>query len=341
MPRSLPVGTLAKYTTLRQLQVFEAVARLGSFTRAADELYLAQPTVSMQIKKLTNSIGYPLLEQIGQRIEMTEIGRDVYTACHDVFGALESLEMKIAAIQGMRKGHLKLAVLTSAKYLGPHLLGAFLRHYPEIDIELKVTNRENLLKRIERHDDDIYIMGQPPEGLEAESFPLVPNPLVAMARYDHPLAQETHIPLKRLIQEPLIMREQGSGTRAAFEQLITAKGMTLPPPKMEFASNEAIKQAIVAGLGISFMSRHSLVLEGTDGPISILDVQGFPIERNWYLLYPKGRNPSIVTQTFLDFVANEGRDLLENFEAEMKDFQQRRRKPITKKTVKSTQKKKA
>ena len=323
MARTLPVGTLIKYTTLRQLQVFEAVARLGSFTRAAEELYLAQPTVSLQVKKLADSIGYPLLEQIGGQAQMTEIGKEVYTACHDVFAAMENLEMKIAAVEGVKRGRLRIAVLTSAKYLGPHVLGGFHRHYPNIDVELKVTNRENLLKRILRHDDDLYIMGKPPEGLHAEAFPLLPNPLVAMARYDHPLVEERNIPLSRLIQEPLIMREQGSGTRAAFEQLVAGEGLTLPSAKMEFASNEAIKQAIVADLGVAVMSRQSLVLEGEDGPISVLDVQGFPIKRDWYILYPKGRNLSIVAQTFIDFVKNEGRTSIENFEAGMKELRVR------------------
>ena len=324
MARNLPVGKLLKHTTLRQLQVFEAVARLGSFTRAGDELYLAQPTVSMQVKKLADSVGHPLLEQIGGRAQMTEIGKEVYTACHDVFGALENLEMKIAAVEGMKRGRLKIAVLTSAKYLGPHVLGGFHRHYPNIDVELKVTNRENLLKRIHRHDDDLYIMGKPPEGFEAESFPLLPNPLVAMARFDHPLAREKNIPLKRLIEEPLILREQGSGTRAAFDQLLTGAGLSLPPAKMEFASNEAIKQAIVADLGVAVMSRQSLVLEGEDGPISVLDVQGFPIKRDWYILYPKDRNLSIVAQAFIDFVKNDGRTSIENFEAAMKGLRARR-----------------
>ena len=132
--------------------MFEAVARLGSFTRAADELYLAQPTVSMQIKKLADSIGHPLLEQVGGTAQMTEMGKEVYTACHDVFGALENLEMKIAAFEGMKRGRLKIAVLTSAKYLGPHVLGDFHRHFPDIDVELKVTNRENLLKRTSNND---------------------------------------------------------------------------------------------------------------------------------------------------------------------------------------------
>ena len=323
MARTLPVGTLIKYTTLRQLQVFEAVARLGSYTRAADELYLAQPTVSMQIKKLADSIGHPLLEQIGGQAQMTEMGKEVYTACHDVFAALENLEMKIAAVEGMKRGRLKIAVLTSAKYLGPHVLGGFHRVFPDIDVELKVTNRENLLKRIHRHDDDLYIMGKPPEGFDAESFPLLPNPLVPMARYDHPLVGKKNVPLETLIQEPLILREQGSGTRAAFEQLVANAGLSFPAAKMEFASNEAIKQAIVADLGVAVMSRQSLVLEGEDGPISVLDVQGFPIKRDWYILYPKGRNLSIVAETFIDFVKNEGRTSIENFEAGMKELRAR------------------
>lgn len=326
-PSPRKTGTLVKYTTLRQLQLFEAVARHGSFSRAADELFLAQPTVSMQVKKLADSVGYPLLEQVGGRAQLTEMGKVVYTACQDVFSALENVETKIAAVQGGQQGRLRIGVLTSAKYLSPHILGEFHRLYPNIDIELKVSNRENLVKRIRHHEDDLYIMGKPPEGLEAEAFPLLPNPLVAMARCDHPLAMKRNIPLARLIEEPLIMREPGSGTRAAFEQLVASKGLDMPSAKLEFASNEAIKQAIVADLGVSVMSRQSLVLEGEDGPISVLDVEGFPIARDWYVLHPKGRNLSIVAQTFMDFLETEGVAAVETFQSRLSALIAQRPRP--------------
>ncbi|MHB8348141.1 MAG: LysR substrate-binding domain-containing protein [Acidiferrobacterales bacterium] len=304
-------GALARHTTLRQLQVFEAVARLGSFTRAAEELFLAQPTVSMQLKKLADTVGMPLFDQTGIRIRLTDTGREVYTACQEVFRAMADLEMKVADLKGVKRGRLRLSVITSAKYLAPHLLGHFSRLHPGIDFSLKVTNRERLLERIDNHEDDLYILGQPPTGLEVEAHPLVPNPLVVMASRDHPLASVPNIPLQLLLEEPFVLRESGSGTRDALFRLLEEHGLQAPVVRMELSSNESIKQAIVAGLGIAVLSLHSLVLEGTNGPIAVLDVRGFPIQRHWYLAYPKGRKLSVVTQTFLNFVRQEGPHIAE------------------------------
>lgn len=317
-------GRLARHATLRQLQVFEAVARLGSFTRAAEELYLAQPTVSMQLKKLSETMGLPLFEQVGIHVQLTDAGRDVYAACQEVFRALADLEMKIADVKGVKRGLLRLAVITSANYLAPHLLGPFSRLYPGIDLALEVTNRERLLERLARQDDDLYILGQPPEEIDVEAYPLVPNPLVVMASRDHPLVGVPNIPLERLLEETFILREPGSGTRAAVVRLFESKKLKPPVARMEFGSNEAIKQAVAAGLGITILSLHSLVLEGTSGPIAILDVRGFPIQRHWYVVHPKRRRLSIVARTFLEFVKQEGHHLTENFDREMKKLRRPR-----------------
>jgi len=322
--RASLAGALARHATLRQLQVFEAVARLGSFTRAAEELFLAQPTVSMQLKKLADTIGLPLFEQIGIRIQLTDTGREVYAACQEVFHALANLEMKVADLKGVKRGRLRLGVITSAKYLAPHLLGQFGRLHPGIGFALKVTNRERLLERIANYEDDLYILGQPPQEIEVEAYPLVPTPLVVMASRDHPLAGQPGISLKRLLEEPFILREPGSGTRDALLRLLAEKGLNPPLVRMEFASNEAIKLAIVAGLGISVLSLHSLVLEGTSGPIAVLDVQGFPIQRHWYLAHPKGRKPSLVARAFLDFVKQEGRHIADNLDREIAKVRQPR-----------------
>jgi len=310
-------GALARHTTLRQLQVFEAVARLGSFTRAAEELYLAQPTVSMQLKKLADTVGMPLFVQTGIRIQLTDTGREVYAACQEVFRAMADLEMKVADLKGVKRGRLRLAVITSAKYLAPHLLGHFGRLHPGIDFSLKVTNRERLLERIENHEDDLYILGQPPPGLDVEAHPLVPNPLVVMASRDHPLAGVPAIPPSRLLEEPFVLRESGSGTRDALFRLLEEHGLQAPVVRMELSSNESIKQAIVAGLGITVLSLHSLALEGTNGPIAVLDVQGFPIQRHWYLAHPRGRKPSVLAQTFLDFVRQEGPHIAEDLDRKL------------------------
>jgi DNA-binding transcriptional LysR family regulator len=336
MGRTNIVCVLARHATLRQLQVFEAVARLGSFTRAAEELFLAQPTVSMQLKKLADTVGLPLLEQIGIRIQLTEAGREVYTACQEVFHAFANLEMKIADLKGVKRGHLRLGVITSAKYLAPHLLGRFGRLYPGIDLALKVTNRERLLERIANYEDDLYILGQPPQELDIVTYPLVPNPLVVMASRSHPLAGVPNIPLKRLLQEPFIMREPGSGTRDALVRLFVSEGLRPPEGRMELASNEAIKQAIVAGLGISVLSLHSLALEGTSGPIAVLDVHGFPIQRHWYLAHPTGRKPSLVAQAFLDFVKQEGPRIAENLEHEIARIRRLRSSRSAKATIRAS-----
>ena len=310
-------GALARHTTLRQLQVFEAVARLGSFTRAAEELYLAQPTVSMQLKKLADTVGMPLIEQTGIRIRLTDTGREVYAACQEVFRAMADLEMKVADLKGVKRGRLRLAVITSAKYLAPHLLGQFGRLHPGIDFSLKVTNRERLIERIENHEDDLYILGQPPAELDEEAHPLVPNPLVIMVSHDHPLSGVLNIPLKRLLEEPFVLREPGSGTRDALFRLLEEHGLPAPVVRMELSSNESIKQAVVAGLGISVLSLHSLALEGTNGPITVLDVLGFPIQRHWYLAHSKGRKLSVVAQSFLDFVRQEGPHIAEELDRKL------------------------
>lgn len=322
--RGSTIGVLARHATFRQLQTFEAVARLGSFTRAAEELYLAQPTVSMQLKKLTDAIGLPLFEQHGIRIHLTDAGRELYAVCQEVFHALASVEMKIADLKGIRRGRLQLAVITSANYLAPHLLGQFSRLYPGVDFSLKVTNREQLLERIAGLEDDLYILGEPPQGLDVEAYPLVPNPLVVMASRTHPLVGVPNVPLKRLIDEPFVLREPGSGTRAAVIRQFEHHKLKPPLARMEFGSNEAIKHAVVAGLGITVLSLHSLVLEGTSGPVAVLDVQGFPIQRHWYVVHSKHKRLSVVAQAFVEFVKQEGRHLAENFDKEMKKLRQSR-----------------
>lgn len=322
--RGSTIGVLARHATFRQLQAFEAVARLGSFTRAAEELYLAQPTVSMQLKKLTDAIGLPLFEQHGIRIHLTDAGRELYAVCQEVFHALANFEMKIEDMKGLKRGRLRLGVISSAQYLAPYLLAQFHERYPGVEVSLSVTNREHLLERIVAYMDDLYILGQPPPEIEMAAYPLVPNPLVVMASRDHPLVGTRNVPLARLLEEPFIMRERGSGTRAAVIRLFESKGLSPPLAQMELASNEAIKQVISANLGISVMSLHALALEGTDGPIAILDVQGFPIERHWYLVHPRDKNVSVIAQSFLALVREQGQEIGEKFDREIAKIRQKR-----------------
>ncbi|MGB5831703.1 MAG: LysR family transcriptional regulator [Thiohalocapsa sp.] len=292
---------LIRHTTLRQLQLLEAIVRLGSFTRAAEELFLTQPTVSMQIKKLSEALGTPLFRQVGRSVEPTDAGREVHTACREILGTLSNLEITLADLKGLKRGRLRLGVLTTAAYVAPEILGAFCRRYPGIEVSLQVTNREITFERLTAHDDDLYVMGQPREDNEQiESLPFAPNPLVMVARADHPLAIERNIPVSRLATENLILREPGSGVRDSMLKQFAGAGLQ-PRVRMQLGSNEAIKHAIVGGLGISALSLHSLTLDSAAGRLALLDVVGFPIMRRWHLVHWRGRELSLVARTFLDF----------------------------------------
>lgn len=299
-PAAVP-DYLIRHATLRQLQVFETIVRLGSFTRAAEELFLTQPTVSAQIKKLSDVLDMPLFEHVGRNVQPTEAGMELYQACRSMFATLANLEMKISDLKGIKRGRLRLGAITTAKYFAPELLGEFSLRYPGIEVSLKVTNRERIIERMCANEDDLYIMGHAPSGeFDVESFSIAPNPLVVMAPRNHPLVGKKNIPLKQIANEPFILREPGSGIRDATLRAFDEHSVR-PKVRMELGSNEAIKHAIVGGLGLSVLSLHTLTLEGTDGPVAILDVKGFPIIRQWYLVYPKGKELSLVSRAFVEF----------------------------------------
>jgi len=310
---------LIRHLTLRQLQIFEAIVRLGSYTKAAEELFLTQPTVSMQIKKLTETIGIPLFEQVGRKTRPTEVGEELYLACKQMFGTLSGLESSIANFKGLRRGRLRLGVITTAKYFAPEILGGFCNEYPEIDVSLKVTNRDRILERITLGEDDLYVLGQTPEELSLVSVPFADNPMVVVASKNHPLSKERQISLERLAQEPLILREPGSGIRDMTMNIFRNHDLH-PIVRMELGSNEAIKHAVVGGLGISILSLHTLTLEGATGPVDILDVQGFPVQRKWHLVYPKERELSLIAESFLEFAKQRGPGIDEHLKKLLSDF---------------------
>jgi DNA-binding transcriptional LysR family regulator len=291
------------HATLHQLKVFETVARQGSFTRAAEELYITQPTVSSQIKQLSKAIGLPLFEQIGKRLYLTDAGKELLHTCQEIFTQLDNFEMTVADLQGAKQGQLRLAVITTAKYFVPRLLGSFCQKYPGIDISLQVTNHQEITRRMLENQDDLYIMSEPPQELDLNSEAFLSNPLVVVANKNHPLVGKENIALKNLNGESFIMREQGSGTRAAVQKLFTKQKVSVQV-KLELGSNEAIKQAIAGGLGISVLSQHCLISEGITGELAILDVEKFPIKRNWYVAHLAGKQLSVIAQTFLDYLLN-------------------------------------
>ncbi|MFM1843247.1 MAG: rubisco operon transcriptional regulator [Cyanobacteriota bacterium] len=294
--------------TLHQLKVFEATARHGSFTRAAEELFITQPTVSSQIKQLSKTVGLPLFEQIGKRLYLTEAGQELLKTCQEVFQCLDNFEMKIADIQGTKQGSLRLAVITTAKYFIPRLLGEFTQTYPGIDVSLKVTNHQQIRERMQNNQDDLYIVSEPPEEMDLMSQPFLDNPLVVIARQDHPLAGQRHIPIKALQDQAFIMREPGSGTRRAVQNLLNKHRVDVRV-RLELGSNEAIKQAIAGGMGISVLSQHTLVSEGAKSELTVLDIDEFPIKRRWYVASLGGKQLSVVAQTFLDYLLSVTKDM--------------------------------
>lgn len=289
------------HITLRQLRAFEAVARLKSFSRAAAEMHVTQPTVSKQIRLLHEEVGLPLLEQIGKKIFLTQAGEQLHATCADWLEAWGRFEQTVADFKGVKQGRLRIAAVTTTKFFMPRILGPFCAQYPGIDIALEVVNRDRLLERLAQNQDDLYVMGVPPEGLAIECEPFLENPLVVLAPIDHPLAQRKRIRLASLAQEPFIMRERGSGTRLAAERVFEERGVPLWI-RMELGSNEAIKQAVAGGLGLAILSKSTLSTDPSVEQVTTLNVEGFPIKRSWYVVRPKNKQVSVVAKTFLDFL---------------------------------------
>lgn len=286
-----------RYATLNQFRIFNAVVKHMSFARAAEELHLTPPALSIQVKQLAEAAGQPLYEQIGKKIHLTPAGRLMAEACQDMGDRLEQLAQALNALQGLEKGTLKLAILTTAEYFAPRILGEFCAQHPGIEASMFVGNRETLLDRMSRNLDDLYIFGQPPANLNivAESFAY--NPLVVVARSDHPWAGEKNIPPVRLNDVPFIMREPGSGIRLASEEFFMRHKVRIKT-RMEVGSNEAIKQAVKGELGLSVLSLASVLAEIDRGRLTTLDIQGFPLMRRWYVAYPAGKNLSHAATAF-------------------------------------------
>ncbi len=292
------------HVTLRQLQVFEAVARHLSYTRAAEELHLTQPAVSIQVRQLEESIELPLFEQIGKKVFLTEAGEELQHYSRSIAEKLAEAESVIDELKGLHRGRLKITVATTANYFVPNLLAAFNKRYQGVNIVLDVTNRSGLLKQLEFNETDMVIMGRPPADHDLEFEPFRDNPLVIVAPPDHPLARRKRVPLSKLRDQTFLVREPGSGTRIAMERFFTERGVEVKTG-MEVGSNEAIKQSVQAGLGLGLLSRDTLAMELQLKQLKILTVEGFPIMRSWYLVHRRGKRLSSIARAFKDFLLSE------------------------------------
>lgn len=287
--------------TLRQFRVFEAVARHLSFSRAAEELHLSQPAVSMQVRGIEVILGLPLTEQLGRKIFLTEAGREVLHASRAITARLDDLQANLAQLQGIDSGRLNLAVTSTVNAVATGILVRFRGRHPGVSIHLGVSNRESVLEQLAANRIDLAIMGQVPDGLELEATRIMDNPLVAIAPPDHPFAQKKKVSLRDLSSEPFLVREAGSGTRAAMTRFFAEKGLELHS-SMEMNSNEAIKQAVQAGLGLGILSLQTLEMELALKRLAVLQVEGFPIMRHWYVVHRADKRLSPAAQAFKGFV---------------------------------------
>ncbi len=298
-----------KSATLRQLRTFTEVARRLSFTAAAKSLHLTQPAVSMQVRQLEQAAGLPLLEQLGRRVHLTDAGRELLRYAAGISDLLREAEDAMKALQGVGGGELSIAVTSTAKYFAPRLLAEFRRSHPEARLRLAVSNREAVVRELTDNTVDLAVMGRPPRGLDTEAAPFARHPIAIIAAPDHPLVGRKRLPLERLAGETFIIRERGSGTRAAMEHVFAERGFKAGET-LEMSSNETIKQAVMAGMGIAFLSMHTIGLELRAGRLALLAVSGLPVMREWYVIHRRGKRLSPAAQAFKSFLLEQGASLI-------------------------------
>jgi DNA-binding transcriptional LysR family regulator len=298
-----------KNITLRQLKVFEAVANHLSFSRAAEELHLTQPAVSMQVQALVEQAGVPLFEQLGKKIYLTAAGEELLRHARRIAQQLREADEALAAIRGVKGGRLNIGVVSTAKYIAPRLLVAFRASHPEAELRLGVENRETVVRHLAENEIDLAIMGSPPKDFDTVAEVFAEHPHVIVAAPGHPLAGQHRIAPESVAEESFLIREPGSGTRAAMERFFGERGVQLRHT-VELASNETIKQAVMAGMGISFISEHSIGLELSVGRIARLDVVGTPVIRHWHVVHRPEKQLLPMALAFLAFMRAEAPHLI-------------------------------
>jgi DNA-binding transcriptional LysR family regulator len=300
MPKSR-IRRYIRHGMLPQLAVFEAVCRLGSYTRAAEELFIAQPTVSTQMKKLADTLGVALVVQNGKRLEITPAGRELAAACADIFGRLERVEERLLALRNTEHGRLRVAGSSAAKHFLPRLLGRFCERHPSVEASLHIDNWRGMRSRIRQGEDDLYVLSNPPQEPELCAYPILPHPIGLYAPAGHRLAGVRPVDPALLAKESFILREPGSATRRIAEELCARWGIE-PRVRMELSSNEAIEQAVQQGLGIAFLSCHGLRAADAAEGLCALEVPGLPVMQQWFIAHAKARSLSRTAAAFLDYV---------------------------------------
>lgn len=302
-----------KNATLRQLRVFESAARHLSLTRAAEELHLTPPAVSIQVRQLEGHANAELFERVGRGLRLTEAGEEVLARAREILAHIRGAEEAIAGLGSLEQGLLDVAVINAGDYFFPWLIAAFRERHPRIRVRLAVANRDELLAKLSAHEVDLAVMSHPPSHAEFSAEPFAPNPHVIVAAPAHPLARRRKVPLETIAREPLITREAGSATRLAMEQAFAESGV-VPRLEMEIASNETIKQSVAAGFGVGFLSAHAVRQELALGRLTVIHVEGFPVMRQWYVVHRRDRRLPRITEEFRRFVVREGKRLIRKHE---------------------------
>lgn len=292
------------HISLRQIRIFEAVGQAGSYTRAAEALHLSQPAISMQIKQLEKDTGITLFERRGRRMHLSSAGKELLRYASQVMHAYSDMLGTIDSMKAVSSGHLAVSVATTANYFATKLLAEFTAQHEGVTITLDVTNRQKLLDQLENHEPDLVIMGEPPRGYNLQSEQFMENPLVVIASPHHPLAGKSCLELPDVLGEQFIMREKGSGTRGAIEKHLSQYGVK-QQTSLEMRSNETIKHAVEAGLGLGIVSAHTIQPEINSGRLVILNVESFPIQRHWHIVMRRGKKLSPVAKSFREFVCQE------------------------------------
>ena len=305
-----------RHGTLPQMRVFEAVARLGSFTRAGEETHMAQPTVSVHMKKLAETVGAPLVKVTAKRVELTPAGEELYAAVRRIMQTLRELDDSLCAIAAPEARKLRIATTTAGEYLLPPLLAQFVKLHPGIDVTMHAATRPAVLQRLARGEDDLYLLTDPPAEAELSGTPILPNPLIALAPCDHPLTRERSISFERFAREPLLVRESGSGTRLAIEGAFAAHELE-PRIAMELGGVESIREAMLAGLGVALLHRYSLGFDIEARRLCVLDVEGLPQDGQWHVIPAPGRTTALA-EAFIDFAASDARRIFDERESDQR-----------------------
>jgi len=290
--------------TFRQLRLFLALAETGSVSAAAKAMHVTQPTASMQLKEISASVGLPLYEVIGKKVFLTDVGKSLAVTARDITQSLASFEQLTYATRGIAKGHLRIAVVSTAKYFMPRLIGSFCKRHPLIDVSLEILNRDGVLGRLRQNTDDLYIMSMPPDDVVLMDEVLMPNPIVVIAASTDPLTKQKKVSLDDLSRRRFILRESGSGTRMAADQHFRRKKFQ-PDIRLELGSNEAVKESVAGGLGIGVISQYALHGHQKEHGVRVIDVNDFPLKSSWHLVHLAAKNLSPIAHAFKEHIIRE------------------------------------